>query len=111
MNGKVYCLRGGREHKALKISQFTSGSDDEGNYIIYTENGSKNRSGTYRDKPGSNKVIKHYANSTLGHRCFVSLVKLYLEKLPPSKKMIQCSIGNPKILSRFPMMLHGLLFK
>ncbi len=64
MNGKVLCLRGGREHKALKISQLTFGSDDDGEYVVYAENGSKNRSGTYKDKPGSNKVIKHYANPT-----------------------------------------------
>ena len=28
MNGKVLCLRGGREHKALKISQFKFGAED-----------------------------------------------------------------------------------
>lgn len=65
LNGKTLCLRGGREHKALKLSQFTSGSD-EGEYIVYTENGSKNKSGTYKDKADQNKVIKHYAEPALG---------------------------------------------
>ena len=82
MNGKVLCLRGGREHKGLKISQFTFGSD-EGDYVTYTENGSKNRSGSYKDKADKNKVVKHYANSDLGDRCYVYLLRLYLKKLPP----------------------------
>ena len=83
MNGKVLCLRGGREHKALKISQFTFHSDGELEYVIYIENGSKNRSGSYKEKADSNKVIKHFANPSLGNRCYVTLLKLYLSKLPP----------------------------
>ena len=34
--------------------------------MYYVENGSKNRSGSFKDKPDDNKVIKHYGNSTLG---------------------------------------------
>ena len=48
MNGKILCLRGGREHKTLKVSQFTFGVDEGGEYVVYTENGSKNRSGSYK---------------------------------------------------------------
>ena len=61
--GKVLCLRGGHEHKSLKISQFNFGSDQGGDFVVYTENGSRNRSGTYKDKAGDNKVVKHYANT------------------------------------------------
>ena len=43
MNGKVLCLRGGREHKSLKISQFNFGSDQRGDFVVYMENGSKTR--------------------------------------------------------------------
>lgn len=32
LNGKTLCLRGGRDHKALKLSQFT-GNDEGGEYI------------------------------------------------------------------------------
>ena len=53
MNGKVLCLRGGREHKALKISQFKFGFEDGKEFLEYTENCSKNRSGSYKDKSGS----------------------------------------------------------
>ena len=55
LNGKTMCLRGGREHKALKLFQFTSGTDDGGDYVVYTENGSKNRSGSYKDSQTTTK--------------------------------------------------------
>ena len=83
LNGKTLCLRGGREHRALKLSQFTFGTDDGGDYVVYTENGSKNRSGSYKDKPDDNKVIKHYADSSLGEKCYYRVLKLYTSKLPP----------------------------
>ena len=60
MNGKVLCLRGGREHKALKISQFKFGTEDGKEFLEYTENGSKNRSGSYKDKSG-NKIVRQLA--------------------------------------------------
>ena len=65
MNGKVLCLREGREHKSLKISL------------------TKNPSGTYKEKAGDNKVVKHYANTQLGNRCYVFLLHFYLQKLAP----------------------------
>ena len=79
---KTLCLRGGREHKALKLSQFTSGCDEGGEYIVYTENGSKNKSGIYKDKPDQNKVIKHYADPALDEKCYIAVLKLYFSKLP-----------------------------
>ena len=85
MNGKVLCLRGGREHKALKISQFKFGFEGGKEFLEYTENGSKNRSGSYKDKSG-NKILKHFADSSLGEKCYVSLVKTYLSKLPDKAK-------------------------
>ena len=45
------------------------------------ENGSKNRSGSYRDKR-QNKVVKHYADPALKERCYGLLLKLYFSKLP-----------------------------
>ena len=39
-NGKKFCLRGGEEHRSLKISQFKWFEDA----YVYTENGSKNHS-------------------------------------------------------------------
>ena len=83
LNGKVLCLRGGREHKSLKVSQFAFGSDEGGEYILYTENGSKNRSGTYEDNAGQNKVVKHYSNEVLGEKCYIFVLRFYLKKFPP----------------------------
>ena len=40
-NCKKFCLRGGEEHGSLKISQMKRSNDA----YVYTENGSKNRSG------------------------------------------------------------------
>ena len=41
-NGKNFCLRGGEEHRSLKLSQFTK---TQNGYIVYTKNVSKNRQG------------------------------------------------------------------
>ncbi len=98
MNGKVLCLRGGTEHKLLKINQFSFGFDDGVEHVTYTENGSKNRSGSYKDSADNNKIIKQYADQSLNDRCYVSILKLYIQKLPHKFKqtVTQCSIGRPK---------------
>ena len=44
-NGKSFCLRGGKEHRNLKISQLSRRSNP--NCYIYRENGSKNYSGGF----------------------------------------------------------------
>ena len=68
-----------------KLSQFSFGTDLKDkqplDYVVYTENGSKNRSGSYKDK-SENKHVKHYANPSLKGRCFVFLLKFYFSKLP-----------------------------
>ena len=81
MNGNILCLRGGREHKDLKVAQLTFGEDSGGEFVVYTENGSKNRSGLYKNA-GDNKIVKQYAVSELGEKCYVYLLKLYYSKLP-----------------------------
>ena len=37
MNGKILCLREGREHKDLKLAQLTFGEDSGGEFVVYTE--------------------------------------------------------------------------
>lgn len=73
--GKVFCLRGGREHELLKLSQFQFGIEDSKEFVVYTENGAKNRSGSYKDHSEA-KQVKHFANERLGERCVVYLLKL-----------------------------------
>ena len=46
-NGKVFCLRGVKEHRAIKISQFQCLTEPD--WYVYTENGSKNRCGGFND--------------------------------------------------------------
>ena len=80
LNGKMLCLRGGREHRDLKIAQFIFDCDEGGDYVQYSEHGSKNRSGSYKDK-GENKIVKHYAQVN-DERCYVRHLQFYLSKLP-----------------------------
>ena len=86
-NGKNLCLRGGREHHTLKISQFVFGEVLE--YVTYTEHGLKNRSGSYKDKRG-NKVITYFGDKSLGERCYIFLLRTYLGRLP------KCAFENDK---------------
>ena len=66
--GKTFCLRGGLEHYALKISQFSFSTEVHNSVqresVEYVENRSKNRSGSYKDK-ARNKVVKQYADPSL----------------------------------------------
>ena len=89
--GKTFCLRGGREHYA------------------HVENGSKNRSGSYKHK-AKNKVVKQYADPSLGEQCCVYLLKTYLSKLPQStfeKNLFYLRPKEKKPLSNDEAM-HGL---
>ena len=36
MNGKVLCLRGGCEHKDLKLSQFLFGKEGDREFLVYS---------------------------------------------------------------------------
>ena len=89
-----FCLRGGDEHRALKLSQFTrlEKADPQYShktiaYYQYTEHGSKNNLGGVKQvrKRQPNKVVKHFANPSLGDRCLVRLLDLYISKRPKFK--------------------------
>jgi hypothetical protein len=89
--GLSLCLRGGDEHRSLKVSQFNrlvlpdpKNSDTELVCYEYTEHGSKNNTGGLQQlkKRQANKVIRHYADPLLGSKCFVALLDLYLSKRP-----------------------------
>ena len=80
--GKVCCLRG-EEQRHLKLSQFTRLHNPE--RYIYTEHGSKNRNGGFYQLHIENKVVPIFKNQEAGCRCLVSLLDLYIDKLPRSK--------------------------
>ena len=78
-NGKVCCLRGGEEHRNLKITQFTK---NESGYI-YTENASKNRSGGINQFNIENKYVNILRVNSAGPRCHCYLLDQYLMRLSP----------------------------
>ena len=80
-NGKNFCLRGGKEHRALKISQIVRHKDP--NHYVYTENGSKNRSGSFNQLRVENKCVPVFPCADASVRCHVSILDKYLSKLPP----------------------------
>ena len=88
LNGLNFCLRGGEEHRQLKITQLqrmtVPDPDNPGQMIDcyeYTEFGSKNRSGGLNQVYLRNKGFRQYAAKNAS-RCHVRLIDLYLDKLP-----------------------------
>ncbi|XP_011406250.1 PREDICTED: glutamine-rich protein 1-like [Amphimedon queenslandica] len=85
-NGKNLCLRGGDEHCQLKFSQLrrevlTVDGVSKSLYI-YTEHGSKNRSGGFGELHVQNKVVRHFEVPEAGDRSYVKILDLYLSKVP-----------------------------
>ena len=98
--GILLCLRGGEEHRNMKVTQFVIDEvenpwlpSEKIKRLTYTENGSKNRSGGMHQVHLDNKVVHHYANGSIGNRCLLLLVELYISKLPESafeKELFYC---------------------
>ena len=84
LNGINFTLRGGSEHRNLCISQLMFGTDDQVEYVEYTEFGSKNRPGGKKQLNLTNKTVRYYAQPALGNKCHVLLLRLYISKLPPT---------------------------
>ena len=80
-NGKNFCLRGGKEHRELKLSQLVR--EKEPDRYVYIENGSKNRSGGLWQLHVDNKIVPIYACDEAGDRCHVRLLDKYISKLSP----------------------------
>ena len=76
------CLRGGQEHRDLRLTQFTRERD----HWKYVESGSKNFHGGVTDLRRENKVVHQYACNDLGKRCDVHILDLYMERLPKEAK-------------------------
>ena len=69
--GMYFCLRGGVEHRELKMSQLVfkdvANPSDETQTIRcleYTEHGSKNRKGLVHQVHLDNKIVRHYSDSS-----------------------------------------------
>ena len=81
-NGKGFCLRGGEEHRGLKLSQLQRLKNPD--RYIYTENYSKNRSGTFDQLHIQKKVVPVICTctTTTKSKCHVHILDLYISKLP-----------------------------
>lgn len=101
--GMYFCLRGGEEHRELKMSQLVfkdvadpSDSSKTIRCLEYTEHGSKNRKGLVHQVHLDNKIVRHYSDSSLGERCIVYLTELYCSKVPESAKAKDLFYCKPK---------------
>ena len=92
-NGKNFCLQEGKEHCCLKLSQIVRHMDPD--HYVYTENGSKNRSGGLWQLRVENKVVPIYAVEELGVRCHVRILDEYISKLPPRAFEMDCFYMKP----------------
>ena len=92
-NGKIFCLQGGKEHRGLKLSQFVRLSNPD--RYVYTENGSKNRSGGFTDLRVENKVVPILANGDAGIRCHVKQLDVYFSKLPAQARELDAFYLRP----------------
>ena len=77
-NGKNFCLRGGNEHRNLRLSQLKRTE----NGYVYTENVSKNRSGGLAQLHVKNKSVEIHESPEAGDCCHCRLLDLYISKLP-----------------------------
>ena len=79
----------------MKISQFTRRNTDTPSYV-YTEHGSKNRSGGLAQLNLENKEVVVYAVPGNVPRCLVFLLDLYLSKLPSEAVQLDYFYLRPK---------------
>ena len=80
--GKMFCLRGGQEHRGLQLPQLKRCTD----WYVYYENTSKNRNGSFRQLRVKNKVVPLYPCPEAGERCPVHILDKYISKLPSEAK-------------------------
>ena len=82
--GLNFALRSGQEHHDLQVSQIDNVvPTDEPPYLVYTENISKNNGGCLAQRKIEPKQVVHHSNTRNSDRCFVRLLKLYLQHCPP----------------------------
>ena len=90
-NGKNFCLRGGEEHRNLKLSLLKRTE----NGYMYTENASKNRQGGISQLALKNKSVEILENRDAGDRCHCALLDIYISKLPAEAKSMDLFYARP----------------
>ena len=89
--GKAFCLRGGQEQRALKLSQFVRSYDPD--CYTYVENGSKTRSGV--NPKQSNKVVPVYSCPSSRPKCLVYLLDKYFSMFSQKAKALDVFYLRP----------------
>ena len=99
--GKMFCLRGGQEHKGLQLSQLKRYEDR----YVYYENTSKNRNGSFKQLSVKNKVVPFYPSPESGERCPVK-IHTSVNCLWKQNKKIYSTFDHSKSLPMIPTS-HG----
>ena len=99
LNGRNFCLRGGAEHRDLKLSQLkrevvqVNGTAKV--CYTYIEYVSKNRSGGLKQLKMENKIVRQYESERID-RCHVLLLDKYIQHLPSEAKKKDVFYMKPK---------------
>jgi len=78
--GKMFALRGGIEHRSLKLFQVKRMKNPD--HYVYYENVSRN--GSFKQIHIKRKVVPIFACPEVGERCPVYILDKYISKFPPS---------------------------
>ena len=76
--GKMFCLRGGQEHRGLQLSQLKRFEDK----YVYYKNASKNRNDSFKQLRVKNKIVPLYLCLEAGECCPVHILDKYISKSP-----------------------------
>lgn len=82
--GKSFCLRGGQEHRQLKLSQLERLHDPD--RYVYYEHASKNKQRGTRQLRLDHKRVSIVANKAAKERCPVFILDTYIGMLPEEAK-------------------------
>jgi len=84
-NGLHFAVRGGDEHRNLKMEQFHIESNPGGlRKLVYKENVTKTFSGGLKHRRIEANVKEHHENITCPEKCHVRIYEKYLSMRPPN---------------------------
>ena len=82
LNNKKFALRGGAEHRNLRLSQVVKNMSANGKICYaYTEHSFKNRAGVFNQLYVLPKVVQQHKDVDAGERCHVAILDKYLSLL------------------------------
>ena len=85
--GKFFALRGGHEHRQLEWGRHIQlHKCEQGEYLMYTNNFSKNYQGGLNQAQVKPKEVKVFSNNLNPERCFIRIYKKYASLRPQNGK-------------------------